>query len=200
MTQRNPPGSDPVAVEALAEAMTDPVRFKVVSVIAEDPGLTISQIADRVREAPRRVRYQVDVLRKAGLVKISGQETRRGAIEHRYSLTRPMVLTGEEYDSLATGLKSGAALGVFRRVLDDVVAATSAGTFGIRSGHAEIRCVGEVDEAGWETLAQISITYYREIQHVLDEAEKRAKGSGEAGIAVTAALFLLDRPSRSTVR
>jgi DNA-binding transcriptional ArsR family regulator len=194
MSEREQTGPGLEPVEVLAEAMANPIRYLIMQAIAESPGLTIRQIAERVEEPSRRVRYQLDMLRGQGLVEISSQESRRGAIEHRYSMTRQLLVSGDEYDSLATDLKNRVALEVFRQVVVDVSVALRSGTFGVRPGHAAIRCVGRVDAAGWEALADLSIQFLEDTRQVIERAEQRIEESGEAGIPVTAGLALFEKP------
>lgn len=180
-------------VEALVEAMGHPVRFRLTTVLTEEPGLTVRQISERTNEPPRRIRYQVERLRRAGLIEISSHGKRRGAIEHRYSMTRSTILTDEDFESAAIDTRVRVALEVFRLLVADVSAATRAGTFGVRPGRAEIRTVGEVDDPGWEALAAISLSFYGDIEKVLEEARERLARSGGTGTPVTAALFFFER-------
>jgi DNA-binding transcriptional ArsR family regulator len=196
MTDNTPSESFRESSAALAEAMGDPLRVQVAYALMTAPGLTVRQIADRTGEAPRTIRYQLAVLREAGLVEISDQGTRRGAIEHHYSLTRPLLITDDEEDSLPASLRMGVALGIFNIVAADVTAATAGGTFGVRSGDHHSQLFGTVDEAGWEELARMSASYLEEAQHVLQEAGERLRKSGEAAIPITTAHFLFEGPDR----
>jgi DNA-binding transcriptional ArsR family regulator len=197
MTARKSSKSSPEIIASLAEAMGDPIRQKVAFAIRVAPGLTVRQIADRIGESPRRIRYQLTVLRRADLVEISDQESRRGAIEHRYTLTRPLYLTDEENDSLPTHLKMRVATEVVRGVVADVEAATKEGTFGVRSGDHLSHLFGKVDEVGWTELVEASLSYLEHAQQLLEKAEKRIEASGDVeAIPVTAALFLFEGPDR----
>jgi DNA-binding transcriptional ArsR family regulator len=196
MPERDSPRSSPEIATAIAEAMADPIRVQVAYALRVTPGLTVRQIADRTGEPPRSVRYQLTVLRRSGLVEISDQGTRRGAIEHRYSLTRPLLLTEEELDSLPAPLSRRISLEILGRFLADVEAATRQGTFGSRSSQQDAQMFGTVDETGWSALVEISVRYIEEAQQVLREAETRIDGSRETTFPITAALFLFEGPNR----
>jgi predicted ArsR family transcriptional regulator len=70
----------------LVEALTHPVRSKVVIAPAERPDVTIRQIAERLREPPRRIRHHVDALVSAGVIEVSAETRRRNVIERRYAM------------------------------------------------------------------------------------------------------------------
>jgi DNA-binding transcriptional ArsR family regulator len=193
MPASDPADPGPEVIEALAAAMSDPVRFAIALSISEAPGLTIREIAARVDQPHRRVRYQLGALREAGLVEVSSQGTRRGAIENRYSLTRRLHLDGEGYDSLPAGLKTRIALEIFRQIAGEVEGAAAAGTLGTRPGSAEIRTVGTVDQAGWDRLAELSLEYLEKSSQVFEEAGRRVEAGEIDGIRAAIGLFLLER-------
>ena len=176
----------------------DPTSFRLATLISERPGLTVRQIVDLTGEPARRVRYHLDQLRKADRIEVSDQQARRGAIEHHYSVTYPVILTDEDLDSIDDPLQARIAMSVFLAVAADVLAATRERTFGLRPGHAQVRSVGEVDGTGWEDLSRMSHRYLAEVQRVLDEAGERGSTGAEDWISATAALFLFEVPARAS--
>lgn len=178
---------------ALAEAILDPLRVRVITEVGNQPGLTAREISERLSEPLRRVRHQLAILRDSDLVEVCEEGMRRGAIEHHYSLRYRMELRDEDLAHLADDLKRRLALAVFRQVASDVSAATKFGSLAMRRGHVETRFVGKLDDVGWQALSEICVRAGDEIQGTIDGAAERLARSGEIGAPVTAAIFLLER-------
>jgi DNA-binding transcriptional ArsR family regulator len=68
----------------MAEALRDPLRTQIFLSIADRPGATIAQIANRVDEPERRVRHQVERLVELGLVEVDSETRRRNTRERHY--------------------------------------------------------------------------------------------------------------------
>jgi DNA-binding transcriptional ArsR family regulator len=184
-------------VEALAAEHADPDLIRLAFLVGDDPGLTVRQMAERIDDTPRRVRYRLDELRRAGMVAVSGERPRRGTVEHRYSMVRPVVFSDDDLDRMDDPLKARIALEIFRNIAGDAAAAAREEMFGVRPGHTHVRRTGEVDDRGWEALAAMSDRFLATVQEVLDESGQRLSGAGRKGTPITSGLFLLERPSAS---
>jgi DNA-binding transcriptional ArsR family regulator len=188
------PGTSPndTGRSALAAAMAHPLRFRILVAVTERSEVSIRQIAARVDEPGRRVRHQLDALKREGLVAVTRRKNRRGGIEYLYSATEPLTLFGNEGPAVTIEQERGAALQILRHVLADATAAVRAGTFGRTSGHNEVRDWGEVDRAGWEEIAAIQLRAYEEIRAAFVVADERVKASGEPRKPVISAMFLFE--------
>jgi DNA-binding transcriptional ArsR family regulator len=176
--------------DAVVEALQHPLKAKVLTALAERPGVTIRQLAERLKESPRRIRHQVTALVDLGLVEVSAEVRRRGVIERRYASRVAMDFPGEEIMRPALRLRYSKE--VVRMLMTDVGAATAAGTFAVRPDRYECRFYGEVDEQCLEELAEIHERAYREIAETFAAGRARVWESGEPGTEVVSALLFFD--------
>jgi DNA-binding transcriptional ArsR family regulator len=183
---------------ALAAAMAHPVRGRVLVAVAEKPRVSIRQIAARLDEPSRRVRHQLEVLQRVGLVDAVPRKNRRGGIEYLYAATTRLDLPGDEDGTVTAEQERAVALAVLRLVLADATAAVRAGTFGSHPGHGEVREWGEVDQAGWDELAAIHLRAYEEVRAAFAAARKRVKEGEGGGTPVTSAMFLFESSAWGT--
>jgi DNA-binding transcriptional ArsR family regulator len=176
--------------DAVVEALQHPLKAKVLTALAERPDVTIRQVAERLKESPRRVRHQINALLDVGLVEVSAEVRRRGVIERRYSSRVAMDFPGEDVMSPALRLRYSKE--VVRMLMADVGAATAAGTFASGPDRYECRFYGEVDDQCLEELGEIHERVYREIAETFTAGRERVWESGEAGTEVVSALLFFD--------
>lgn len=96
--------------QALLDALHHPLRRALLHryVVADEP-TSPKYLADSMRQPLSRVSYHVRELAKLGAVEISGEEQRRGAVEHFYKVT-PLV-TETVWALAAMGLRPPLAEG-----------------------------------------------------------------------------------------
>jgi DNA-binding transcriptional ArsR family regulator len=176
--------------DAVAEALQHPLKSKLLTALAERPGVTIRQLSERLKESPRRIRHQVNSLVENGLVEVSAEVRRRGVIERRYTSRVVMDFPGDDAMTPAQRLRYSKE--VVRTLMADVGTATAAGTFAAAPNRYECRFYGEVDDQCLEELAEIHERAYREIAEAFTAGRERAFESGERGTEVVSALLFFD--------
>lgn len=184
--------------DAVVEALQHPLKAKVLTALAERPGVTIRQLSERLKESPRRIRHQVNALVDLGLVEVSAEVRRRGVIERRYASRVAMNFSGD--DIMSPGLRLQYSKEVVRMLMADVGAATAAGTFAAGPDRYECRFYGEVDERCLEELAEIHERVYRQIAETFTAGRERVWESGEPGTEVVSALLFFDAALWGQVR
>jgi DNA-binding transcriptional ArsR family regulator len=182
--------TDPAHREAVIEALQHPLKSKVLTALAERPGVTIRQLSERLKESPRRVRHQVNALVESGLAEVSAEVRRRGVIERRYATRATMDFPGDEIIDPALRLRVSKE--IVRTLMADVGAATAAGTFAARPDRYECRFYGEVDDQCLEELTEIHERAYREIADTFTAGRERVWESGEPGTEVVSALLFFE--------
>jgi DNA-binding transcriptional ArsR family regulator len=185
-----------VQLRVLAEAMGHPLRAKLLFAIAEKSadGVSISQLAARLKEPKRRVRYHTDALVELGLVAIASERSRRGVVERFYRTEQTPIISTEQVKDLDEEQVRKISLQVLKAIVADASAAVGAKTFGTRPGQCAGRIPGEVDQQGWEDLTSIQNRALSDTQKVMAEARKRLKGSEEKPIQALAAMLLFEVP------
>jgi predicted ArsR family transcriptional regulator len=181
-------------VQSLGEAMADPFRSRILVSVTERPGVTIREIAERLGETSRKVRYHMEALHAAGLVEVEGEVQRRGALERRYRNTTPNVIRAEDEPELPPSQERRIALEVLKMVMADATSAVASGHFAARAGHCSTRLRGVVDTEGWEELADLFAATTEEAAEVIERSRRRRQSTGEEGVEVTGALMLFEAP------
>lgn len=181
-------------VSRLADAVADPLRARLFAAVAEKPGISIRQIAKRVAEPERKVRYHVEALHAAGLVEVQGLGRRRGAVERQYRVTAAYVIDGADAEGISVDQQRRISVEILKMIMADATLSVASGHFGAAPGHCEIRLRGEIDEEGWQELAEIHIRAMEEAQDAIDRSTKRRRVTGEEGFEVTSAALLFEAP------
>jgi DNA-binding transcriptional ArsR family regulator len=181
-------------VRALAAAMANPLRVDLLTAISENQGsgVSVRQLAERVHQPRRRVRYHLDALARQGLISVVREQRRRGATERFYRVELMPMLSPEAVEHIGDAEVQQIMLQVLRCIFLDASTAVAAGTFGARRGSSGIRSTGEVDLRGWEELSAIHDAALVEAQAVLARSEERLSGSTESPIRAIAALLLFE--------
>jgi DNA-binding transcriptional ArsR family regulator len=181
----------------LAEAMSHPFRAKLLFAVSEKSreGVSIRQLAERLREPKRRVRYHVDALVGLGLVAIASERTRRGVVERFYRAEQAPFISTEQLKELDERRARQISLQVLKAIVADASAAVGAKTFGTRLGQSAGRIPGEVDQQGWDELIGIQERALLDIQAAVTQSQERLEASGESPIQALAALLLFEVPA-----
>jgi DNA-binding transcriptional ArsR family regulator len=173
--------------------MGHPLRGRLLQAVWErsDPGVSVQQLAARLDEPKRKIRYHLDALGDLGLVEVIRTTSRRGVIERFYRVSVTPWITEEpaDRDQARRVLVQG-----FRAVLSDARAAIGARLFGTRPGHAVIRIAADVDLKGWRELRDIQERALAEAQAVAKRSRARLDGGSESRISAVAATLLFEVP------
>jgi DNA-binding transcriptional ArsR family regulator len=78
----------------IAKALGHPLRLGFLRALRGADMLSPSEYADRSEEPLGNIAYHVKALREVGLLEVAELVPRRGAMEHRYSLTGPRAEVG----------------------------------------------------------------------------------------------------------
>jgi DNA-binding transcriptional ArsR family regulator len=178
----------------LADALADPLRARLLAAVTEKPGIGIRQIAARVGETERKVRYHVEALHSAGLVEVQGEVRRRGAIERQFRATNSMMIDAVDEERISAAQQRRISLEILKLIMSDATASVASGHFGTHPGHCEVRLRGEIDEKGWQELAEIHLRAIEEAQDAIDRSVERRRMTGEDGFEVTSAMLLFEAP------
>ena len=184
-------GQTHLSITALAEAMGHPVRAKILFALSDTHPLGVAQIAERIHEPKRKVRYHVGRLLADGLVE---RLSSAGRTRTRYSLLVIPFLGKADVEQLTDGEARRIWTEVFRRIVIDVAGAISSGTFYRRPDFYEVRQPVMVDEAGWTEIQAISSSAYERIEAACAVAAERLAASGSEPIAATAAILWFELP------
>jgi DNA-binding transcriptional ArsR family regulator len=177
----------------LVEAMGDPFRGKLLQAVSEKSreGVSIQQLAARLTEPKRRVRYHLDALSDLGLVEVARVSGRRGVME-RFYRARVTPWIGDELVDRDQARQ--VLLEILKAILTDAGSAVGAKLFGLRPGHTVIRISSEVDPQGWGELVEIQERALEEAEATAARSRDRLETSGKPSISALSAMLLFEVP------
>lgn len=190
--------------EVMVAAMAEPVRCKIFLAAVEaafyvgseaatgQTGISVRQIAERVQESRRRVRYHLEVLCRQGLVEVVEEKRRRGVVEHYYRAKGIPLLSKEATEKLPVRRKQKIILETLRKVFAEATAALGSETYVRRPEWAAARVHADVDEQGWTELGVIYEKTTRDALAIIAKAQERLRATGERPVRVGAAALLFE--------
>jgi predicted DNA-binding transcriptional regulator len=184
------PSSAEEHLDALIGTMAHPLRCSLLAALVERPGVSIRELAARVDEPERRIRYHLEAMVREDLVEVTRREIRRGGVEYFYSArVRPVI---EEFDPDVVDVERQRqiAIQILRLIVDNATAAIRSQRFGAGRDHCVVRHWGELDDAGWEEIATIHRQSLKDVENAFAKARERLDSNGEEGTpAASATLF-----------
>jgi DNA-binding transcriptional ArsR family regulator len=186
---------DKAQLDALVEALIDPLQSKIFNAVAERPdGVSIREISEQIEEPMRRVRYQVSRLVQSRLIVVARQEHRRGAVLRYYRVEREPIIGSLEAESLKATQLQRIGIAILRRIVAEASAAVRHGTFARGDFHLEARFRNRLDRRGCGEVRKIYERALSEIHQTVKASAERAIAAEEPGIELTASLFIFEPP------
>jgi DNA-binding transcriptional ArsR family regulator len=183
-------------LDALVRVLSDRFLRRILFVISDRPGSTIRQLAEQLGESSRRVRHHLTALLEARLVVVDDERHREGVIERTYrSVALPLLWDGAWPGDIGEIHRNGIAFEVVRMTLADVSDALRAGIFARRHGWQATRISRQVDERGWDELAEVHRRAFEDTMKIVDRATKRLAGTAERTIPVVSSVLLFESDS-----
>lgn len=78
------------------KALANPLRMRIIEKLATSEPMTTKQVAQSLGEKPTRLYHHVDLLEKAGLIRLTHTRQNRGATEKYYEAIARTFRAGEE--------------------------------------------------------------------------------------------------------
>lgn len=179
---------------ALAAAMADPVRCRVLRAMATDEqGMSVRELAAVLGEPQRKVRYHLDYLAKKELVGVIKQVRRRGFLERYYRREIVPYISKEHAADIPEEQWWKIVTQSVRAVLADIKAAFYGRTF-LRPGHVELHVPAEVDGEGWDELSCLHEDFYEALKTALERSKRRLASGEEQPISVVSVSLLFEVP------
>lgn len=180
----------------MAKVLADPLRIKIVLELSMREMSPKQFFEEFGGGSLSRVAGAFEVLEEYDWIYLTRTETggrRRGAVEHFYRATQP-ILFDEEWPGLPDPVKSVFTGMVFTTFVERVKEAMDAETIDSRSDRHASWMPGRVDQQGWETIIGWVDALFDRIRGELEEAGQRLAESDEEPIPMTVALAAFESP------
>lgn len=182
--------------QIVAKAFAHPLRVQILIILNEKVA-SPNMLAQQLGESLNLVAYHVRVLEKYDCIELVDTKQRRGATEHFYRAIRRQFLSDDEWSRLPANLRPGMARAVLKSILEDLEAASKAGTLDeVEEIHLS-RTPMVLDSKGW---ADVSDTLNGALDRLLEiqtEASKRIAESDEEGALAKVAMLHFKSPRRA---
>lgn len=191
----DPEGSPSEGVDRdLVEAMSHPLRAKLLNAVTDQPGQSAQELAEKTRQPVRTVRHQLSELRKAGLIVTVEKKTRRGTVEFFYRSAVPPLIDKDEFAELSPAEKLRTSTEVLKHSFQTVSLAMTHGTLDARIDRGLVNVQADVDTQGWQEIVAALRHAYEELERIKAESAERLRSSEEDAIRVASTLMWFELP------
>lgn len=184
----------------LAKLMADELRIKIVMELNAREMSPKGFHDEFGGGSIARVSRAFDLLAEFGWLFQTRTETggrRRGAVEHFYRATQPVVFYDDMWVPLPKSMREMISGGVFEELVKRVKEAMEAGTIDARADRHFSWSPFRLDQQGWDNaLARINAVFHFLFEEQ-EEANARMAESGEEPIPMTVALAAFESPKET---
>jgi hypothetical protein len=163
---------DRIDAAALARALDNPLRARLFLEYLRDP-TSPSRAARKLRAPLNLVAYHTNALAKAGCLRRSRVERRRGATERFFEAVFLPVLENDEWAALPPRLRRGLCRETLHVITQDALRGVVHGGFDRARNHMSMTPV-HVDEEGADAIAAL-------LRKLIDDVELVQRESVERG-------------------
>ncbi len=182
--------------QSLMKVVAHPIRVRALSVLMERTA-SAKEIATELNTPMGNISYHVRELEQVGLIELTGEKKRRGAVERFYRAVPRPLLSDEDMEKRSHEERESISVGTVQLIVADVTEALNSGSLAARSDTHMTRVPMLLDEEGWEQLIEIQANALRAIFDLqAASAQRLDEGDGEAGIPVTAAMMCFPTPPK----
>jgi DNA-binding transcriptional ArsR family regulator len=171
---------------SLIKALGHPLRWRILEVMIDRSEASPVELARLLDQPLATVSHHVRVLRDAGCVELTRTEPRRGAVEHFYRALAP-AFVDEDWPELPLILRRTVAGQILGRIVEEAVAAGTAGAFDAATAHVD-RIVVELDERAREELSALLTDVLRRAQAIQARSDERRADDADIRLSEIAVL------------
>ncbi len=135
--------------------LADPVTFELIDALSIRPA-GASELANQIAIPVEKVRYELDRLRRAGMIRVCGERQRRGTVERLYiGENRNALFDHVDAINLQGARKNAFNRLVVNKVFREAVEATRAGAFHDRDDFYLARIPMRIDMRGFISISAL---------------------------------------------
>jgi DNA-binding transcriptional ArsR family regulator len=167
----------------LAQVLSHPYRSHTLMTLG-DRIVSPKGIADELEINPRDLSYHTKVLKGMEMIRLVSRKKRRGAYEHFYELTMPLLhFDDHDWAQIPQPIRTSFSASLLRIGMDDAVEALRAGTFNARDSH-QSRTPMILDERGFNRLTKLMNDTLQKMLEIREESVKDLEKTGGQGIPI----------------
>jgi DNA-binding transcriptional ArsR family regulator len=156
---------------AKLEALDNPLRLAILTSLSLRPG-SVQELSVELQTSVGKVRYQLNRLRKAGLLEVQDERQRRGVTERIYR-ARLQHISDAEIAHLSGSQREKAIASILKAILGDGLRALRAGSFAARDDFIVARVPLGLDERGWKEAVAVHRRALSEVSAIHESSQVR---------------------------
>jgi hypothetical protein len=168
-------------------AMQNELRTQIL-VLLNERAASRPEICKELAADFNKVRYEVQVLERFNLVKEAFKRKVRGTYEVFYEATARAYLDSSEWPSVPDAVKGKMRGELLEIIVDDAVAAVSAGTFDLLENAHMSWFPFIVDRQGWDDTTATLERTLKELEEIKGDSAERLIGADQEGISCTVSM------------
>jgi DNA-binding transcriptional ArsR family regulator len=167
----------------VAKALSHPFRSHILATLG-DRIASPKEIADELGIDPRDLDYHIKVLIGIGMIRLVRTEKRRGACEHFYELSSPIMhFDDHAWKRMPQPIQSSLSASLLQVVMEEAVDALRAGTFNARDSH-QSRTPMILDEQGCSKLTKLMDDTLQKMLEIRERCAEKVEKTGSDGIPI----------------
>lgn len=198
MVFRSLPDREKTSGHAFVEAISHPLRTKIVVILEHEPA-TVAELAAEIGVPARTIRYHLAILRKGGFVSAARRTSRRNVHEYSFLGSTFGLVDGETYEELSPRQRRLLTNEYLRVIARGITRFVAAGATYDDHFPATLRVRLAVDEEGWRRLEEICICASEQVIGLKEECAERLEARGEVGVEAEFDIVALEIPAPDSV-
>jgi DNA-binding transcriptional ArsR family regulator len=180
----------------LATALKHPLRAQLLAKLNERSS-SPSELAEQVGADVNNVSYHCRVLADLGCAEVvKREEGKRGTLKTIYRGTTRMFLDDDVWPTLSIETRTGISLKAVGETIERAKDALEAGTFDAKDNRHAFNWKIDVDEEGWEEIADAGAEFFETIGRIEVAAANRRPEPSERIRATVSVLSYVSPPGR----
>lgn len=165
----------------LHKALSHPLRYRILLVLGEIEA-SPKELSELLDEDFHRVCEHVRILKKADMIELVDEDSRRGGIQHVYKANVRPLIEANEWALVPKFAREANSVAILRIAIDDATAAVNEGVFDSHPRRALLQKPMIVDEQGFADADDSALQHLDNLHRIA--AESAGRLAGNPGIAI----------------
>jgi DNA-binding transcriptional ArsR family regulator len=175
----------------VVKALAHPLRVRILSMLDEGE-LSPTELSDKLGVPIGNVSYHVRQLADLGLIRLTRETPRRGAVEHHYTAEARPLITDKAWREAPEIVRQAMVGAALEEAGQAVNSAALTGGFSRDGAHIS-RIPTALDERGWKELSEELAATMKRLRKIAETSQQRLrKADHEGELHATAVMMLFE--------
>jgi DNA-binding transcriptional ArsR family regulator len=181
----------------VVKALAHPLRVRILSLLDEGE-LSPTELSDQLGVPIGNVSYHVRQLADLGLIRLTRETPRRGAVEHHYTAEARPLITDQAWREAPEIVRQAMVGAALEEAAQAVNSAALTGGFSRDGAHIS-RIPTALDEQGWKEFSEELAGTMKRLRKIAEASQRRLQKASHDGERHATAVMMLfeDAPVRA---